>query len=401
MRKKLTAKAVARLKAPTKSGKQEVTWDDELRGFGVLLSGVSSTKSYIVQRDIKGGKTRRVTIGNVAEIDLKQARAEAAALIHAMRGGKDPKAKGSIDTLRRALEAYLLARADLRPKSVLEYRRAVERHLEPWLDRPLHEITREMVEERHREIAELVEKGGRYEGKATANHAMRALGVLWNYAAGRIELPANPVKQLRRQWFPVPRRERLIRADELPAFYTAVKALPNPVQRDYLLLLLFTGMRREEAARLRWADVDLAGRIVRLAAASTKSGRKLDLPMSTFVRDLLVARRAIGGGEFVFPANSKSGHITEPKFPLKLIADATGIKVSVHDLRRTFITVAESSDISPLALKMLVNHSLGRDVTSGYIVPTVDRLREPAQRVCDRMMELCQIPELEGAERLA
>jgi len=30
-------------------------------------------------------------------------------------------------------------------------------------------------------------------------------------------------------------------------------------------------------------------------------------------------------------------------------------------LRRTFIMLAESTDISPLALKALVNHALGND----------------------------------------
>jgi hypothetical protein len=60
-------------------------------------------------------------------------------------------------------------------------------------------------------------------------------------------------------------------------------------------------------------------------------------------------------------------------------------------LRRTFITVAESTDISPLALKALVNHSLGNDETSGYVQMTVERLREPAERVANRMSVLCKI----------
>ena len=83
-----------------------------------------------------------------------------------------------------------------------------------------------------------------------------------------------------------------------------------------------------------------------------------------------------------------------------MVAEATGIRVSVHDLRRTFITVAESTDISPYALKALVNHSLGNDVTSGYVQITVERLREPAQRVCDKMMELCGIKPPEGVARM-
>jgi hypothetical protein len=64
---KLTEKTISKLRAPTESGRQEVAWDTELRGFGVLCSGVSNVKTYIVQRDLKSGKTRRVTIGNVNE----------------------------------------------------------------------------------------------------------------------------------------------------------------------------------------------------------------------------------------------------------------------------------------------------------------------------------------------
>jgi integrase len=182
----------------------------------------------------------------------------------------------------------------------------------------------------------------------------------------------------------------------LPTFYKAVCALPSPVARDYLLFLLFTGFRRNEGAALRWDEVDFKARVIRLPAARAKAGRKLDLPMSDFVHDLLVARRTIGDGNWVFPANSKSGHLEEPKFPLKLVADATGTHVSVHDLRRTFITAAESTDMSVIALKALVNHSLGKDVTEGYVQMTAERLREPAQRVADRLKALIGIAPVEG-----
>ena len=37
MKIRLTQKAVAKLKAPTASGRQELVWDETLRGFGVLL----------------------------------------------------------------------------------------------------------------------------------------------------------------------------------------------------------------------------------------------------------------------------------------------------------------------------------------------------------------------------
>ena len=74
----------------------------------------------------------------------------------------------------------------------------------------------------------------------------------------------------------------------------------------------------------------------------------------------------------------------------------------MHNLRRTFITVAEETDMSVYALKALVNHSLCRDVTAGYIQFGPERLREPMQRVTDRLKQLIGVtgPEGENVEKL-
>jgi integrase len=384
---KLTERSISKIKAPDPSGKPKIYWDQELRGFGVLVSGKTNSRTYIAQRDLPSGNTRRVTVAGVAELALAGARERARRTLHDMRLGIDPKAgRREQATLRQTLELYLATRKDLKERSREFYRRGVERHLKDWLDLPLSSINADMVEKRHARI-------GNLSGGTAANGAMRTLRTLWNYAAERKpDMPANPVLILKRGWFPEPRRTRMVSFEQLPAFYEAVSSLPSAVARDYLLLLLFTGLRRREAAALTWQDVDLTGNVIRVPATSTKAGRKLDLPMSTFVHDRLVARRAIGRAEYVFPSSSKSGHIEEPKFPLKEVAKKTGIRVSVHDLRRTFITVAESTEMSPLALKALVNHAIGGDVTAGYVQMTTERLRGPVQAVCDKLIELCRIP---------
>jgi integrase len=395
---KLTDRAVSRLTAPDPSAKQKLIWDSELTGFGVLVSGTTSAKTYVVQRAING-KTRRVTVAPTNVLDLTAARQRAEEVLAEFYRGNDPKLRRV--TLRQALESYLMARKTLSPKTVKDLRANVERNLEPWADLPLRDISADTVEARHRSLQTEVAKRGRYSGKASANNSMRSLGTLWSFAGERdAALPPNPVTRLRRQWFPVHRRERIVKADDLSRFYQAVMSLENPVQRDYLLLLLFTGLRRTEAATLTWDDVDFAQRLIRIPAGRTKAGRKLDLPMSDLVRDMLVARRAIGDARFVFPSDGRGSHIAEPKFPLQRVAKATGIRVSAHDLRRTFITVAESADISPLALKALVNHSTGSDVTSGYVIVTTERLRAPAQRVADELKKLCNIKGLPGVARL-
>jgi integrase len=105
------------------------------------------------------------------------------------------------------------------------------------------------------------------------------------------DLPAHPVRALRRSWFKVERRTRVVATDDLPKFYRGVLALPNQIARDYLLLLLFTGLRRTEAATLTWDDVNLNTKVISIPGERTKSGRKLDLP------DLLVRRRGDAGRE--------------------------------------------------------------------------------------------------------
>jgi integrase len=391
---RLTARAIERLRAPDPSGKQTPYWDHVLRGFGVLVSGTTNSKSYIVQRDLPGGRTRRITIGptNVLR-SLDAARKQAEAILAEMYKGIDPKAAARERlTLRQALNDYLERNKSLRAKSAADYRAGIERHLAAWLDQPLRSITPQMVVVRHAAIAKEVKEGGRYKGENAANGVMRALRVIWNAAAElNPNLPTNPVRVLRRSWFKIERRSRLVRNDELPKFYAAVRALPNQIAADYLTLLLFTGLRREEAASLTWDDIDLTGRVIRIPGQRTKAGRKLDQPMTDFVYELLAARKTVGKTRYVFPSNSKAGYLAEPKFFLNQVALATGIRVSVHDLRRTYITIAESCDISPWALRALVNHSVGSGVTEGYIQMTAERLREPAARVADRLTELCRI----------
>jgi integrase len=75
------------------------------------------------------------------------------------------------------------------------------------------------------------------------------------------------------------------------------------------------------------------------------------------------------------------------KFLLRVSA-GSGVSFTLHDLRRTFITIAESLDVPYYALKRLLNHRANSDVTGGYIVVDAERLRGPVQRVADRILEL-------------
>lgn len=395
-RYKLTQKTITKLAAPTASGKPALYWCDELKGFGVLCSGTTNGRTYICQRDLPGGRTRRVTIAACNEMPLAEAREAARGLLVDMRRGLDPKRKGT-GTLQQTLTAYLQANKDIKPQTSAIYLRVLNNHLATWRDRPLAGITPVEIDGAHHAIAAKVARGGQHSGHSVANHAIRIFKLLYNFAASRDDaLPPNPVRLRGSEWHKVQPQRRPIAPERLADWYTAVMALP-PLGRDYLLLCLFTGLRRREAAALTWDEVDFTERVIRLPAARAKAGRALELPMTDFVHGLLVARRALGNAQFVFPSYGRSKHIEEIRAWLDQVRSATGIEFSTHDLRRSFITVAESCDISHYALKALVNHSLGSGVTEGYIKMTADRLREPAQLVCDRLKELCSISDPSGA----
>jgi integrase len=438
-RLKLNDRTVAKLKGVF--GEQTIYWDTALPSFGVQCSAKTCLpKSWVCQARLNGrGRSKRRKIKRVDLMSYAEAKAEAKRVLGGFASGIDPRARKEAGaTLGQILDHYLRV-MELKPRSVEFYRSAVTRHLGDWLKMPIASITQDMVEERHKQIAAGVEARdhednaehaenhlrlaernkawpeaaarhrARFEaargrkprtGRAVANGTMRCLRALMNFAIERNpSLGANPVR-LKGQWFKVKPRWRSVKDDDLPKFYSAVTALKNPVHRDYILLLLFTGLRRREAAGLRWADIDFKGRVIRIP--DTKNNQTFHMPTSDIVHEMLTARRAIGDATFVFPSNdSASGHVEEPKFPLDQVAAECGIRVSVHDLRRNFCTAADSAEITMTALKELVNHSLGRDVTESYIQTSTQRLREPAQRVADKLKVLCGITKPAKRRRVA
>jgi integrase len=218
------------------------------------------------QHKLTDGRTRRITVGPIA-IGLKKARADAATLIAGMLNGADPKAERRATakrnkTLREAMEAYVTGK-QIADRSRDGYRTAIEGYLTAWLDAPIRDITVEAVRKRHAAIAAEVARrnkgrrrgGGPTTGKATADGVMRALRAVWyDHATVDTTMPSNPI-QLKGRWFKVPARKSSVEREQLPAFYRAVDSLTNRAHRDFIMLLLFTGLRRNEAAALRWDEV--------------------------------------------------------------------------------------------------------------------------------------------------
>ena len=117
------------------------------------------------------------------------------------------------------------------------------------------------------------------------------------------------------------------------------------------------------------------------------------LPLSDYVYELLAKRYKSRINEYVFPSCYGKVHFIEPKKGILKVRELSGVVFTLHDLRRTFITIAESLDISSYAVKRLVNHSMANDVTAGYIAWDVERIREPMQRITDYICKTAGLKE--------
>ena len=381
---KLTKRTVDALLPPPHGA--TIHWDSGLKGFGLRVTA-NGVKAFVVD-GYPGGKRRRLTVGRYGPLTPEHARDRAKRLLLDMKDGIDPVLERERErlrslTLRAAVADYLGAR-EIKPRTVYDIERIFYRNgFADWLDEPLKALTPDRVRRRHAELGK--------RSKAQANQAMRYLRAVFNFAIasytdenGEPLLAYNPVAVLSRtrSWYRISRRQTVIQRHQLRAWFDALTTLANETARDFLLLTVMTGLRRSEGLGLTWDRIDLEGRT--LTIADTKAYRQHMLPLSTFLLALLTRRKATNPPDcrWVF-ADALGRPLQNLRFALEHVEQASGVSFCVHDLRRTFATVAESLDIPAYALKRLLNHSTGSDVTAGYIIADVERLRAPMQKITD------------------
>jgi integrase len=378
---KITKGSVDALPHPSKG--QKLYMDEGLKGFGVLVS--AKTKTYVAQRDI-GGRTVRVTLGRHGVITATQAKAEAGDAISVMRQGINPNKKKQAElsrsiTLQQAADLYLDSSKSRAAKTIKGFKDAMRLHLRDWLNKPLAEITRQMVYDRHKRV-------GKKRGTYAANATMRAFRSCYNNAMKLHEgLPTNPAISV--DWFEEKPRKAAIPDNLLADWYKDITALSNPIRNDYYLFVLFSGLRRQSAAVIRWEHVDLANGTLLIPRPKGGEDRAFMLPLSDFMLDILKRRKAenskiVSDSPWVFPSpRSKTGHISEPKLKPNQ-SEAMKVPFSIHGLRHTWMTAANAAGLSPYDIKMLANHVLPKgDVTARYIDAHFDALRKRQQEVTD------------------
>ena len=388
---RITKRAVDAIPVPP-VGKRSHLWDDELRGFGCMVTD-RGAKSYLVQYRIggRGSPTRRISIGkHGSPWTPDTARQRAKELLEqiwrkvdpfeaqreALRGAKvkaeaEAQASAVLGTLAFSTiaDAYIVkAKKTLRRAS--EQEQVIDRDLRSTFGTTaLPLITAEDISDQLGKVAE--------RSPSAALKAYVALRAIYGFA-----------HDLHRKLFPKSasvlgeverpkaggQRERHLNDREVRLLWEASRAVGWPFGPIYQLLLL-TGLRLREVAEGRWSEIDLEDKRWNLPGKRMKNGKAHWVHLSpsavAIIKDLPRVCKE-DGPDYIFTTNGESAvsgfsrarsrlNAAMGKIAKADVGDVgrTADKIPpfvVHDLRRTFARGCQRLGYPPEVVERLLGH---------------------------------------------
>lgn len=395
----LTAGRVDGFKAGA-DGKQAFLWDSTVPGLGIRATAKS--KAFIYQGRIDG-KALRITIGDVKTWGIDEARAEARRIGTLIDQGIDPRlekkqrlaenreaqqeAKRADATVGDAWSEYIEARkprwGDHHLKDHLkiskaggEPRKRGKGKTQPGVLTPL--LLVKLADIDSHTVGQWLQK----EAKDRPTQARLAFALLraflhWCDDQPRFQELASPdacSNRLAKQTLPRKGvKVDCLQREQLPAWFSAVQQIHNPVISAYLQILLLTGARRGELSTLQWSDVDT--RWGSLAIHDKVEGERV-IPLTPYVAFPIesLPRR----NEWVFSSpTAKSGHLVEPRAQHTRALKVAGIDgLTLHGLRRSFGTLSEWVEVPAGIVAQIQGHKPSATVEKHYRQRPLDLLKQ-------------------------
>ncbi len=365
---------------------------------------------WAVKARPKGSKTPvTVTIGKDSLFSAQEARKKAREILAQLAQGINPnqqrKEKAIIEkarnlTLEEAITEFSMI-ASWKEKTRNDALSTLNRRFGDWYKRPLASITKEECQARFLKIKNDVaskklkrDKKRKalnkpikvYDNEVGVGEAQRAFRYLSSIFNSYIEdkagqeklLPnGNPctilkAKKLRKALVP---RERFLNDLERSRLYDTL-ALSSHEQyqgritnddADLVLLLIYTGLRLDEARTMLWSKVDL--NLEEFTVLQTKNGRNHTLPMTQATKYIFLRRIKDKDSIYVFPSPLNPTNPTTASRTFRRICEEVGFQFSAHDLRRTVATVASEMGYDLNKIGAVLNHSKA-GVTARYVQNT-------------------------------
>lgn len=335
--------------------------DNRVKGFAVKVNASGSL--MFIAEIWHNGRSVRKTLGEHPIMSLADARNQAISFIQKVRQGKLNDKKKQL--CLNELFCRYIENTQLKPNTINNYKHVVLFYLSDWLTKPVSLITKEMVEKRFY----LIRDKGISGGKPTLSQAvssMRYLSALMNYAMADDLIESNPVDVLKhkRVGRNIRKREMYLPADKARELLVRTASECHPVTLA-VQLMLYSGLRKNEALRLKWNDLGHIEDVYCIIVSDTKNHRPHYVPVTSQIREIL--ERAENKSDYLFPSTQKQNcYMSDVRPTLKRLSALIGIEFKCHDLRRTFATRASEMGIDYLTIKRLLNHK-SNDITGQYI----------------------------------
>lgn len=367
----LTDVAIRRLKPPER-GRREV-WDAALPGFGVRVTE-NGRRTFVLMTRLRG-RPLRLTFGAWPATSLADARDRAREALQECARGGDPRvekravAGNAPDTVEKVAAAFVAQWCKPRNRSWEEQERLLTRHVVPhWTGRRLAEIGRADVVALTDMIAQTT--------PIQANRVLAVVKRMFRWALDRDVIQAHPAVGLTPP-APERQRDRVLTDAELQKLWSAFVAMGYPWGIACRVLLL-TAVRRGEAEKMAWSEVDLGAGLWTIPAERNKVKVALVVPLTPLATDVLAAAPRIDGCPYVFstrgnrPIRDWSGAVEDA-------TERSGVgDWSAHDLRRTVRTglsrLGVSADIAERVL--------------GHVIPGVRRVYDRHEYLAEKRAAL-------------
>lgn len=365
---KLTNKAVEC--ATPIPGKRRILWDSAVSddttlpgsfGLRVTSRGVKSWVAMFRVEDERnpGTKNQRFfTLGHYPAISLAEAREIAREALKVAGRGVDPieakKAEkreiASTKTVEEAVDLFINRYAKRNNRSWREVERVFNVYVLPkWSDRPLPSISPTDI---HSVLDDLIDAGHPY----MANRVLAHVRKFFNWCGERNWISDPPTARIVGPG-KEEARDRVLDKGEIKRFWDGCDAIGWPFAQCFKLLVV-TGQRRDEVARMKWEHLDKDGKLWTLPKQETKSDRRHEVPLSSLALELLGALPR--NGDYVFTTTGKTpiSGFSVGKKRLDRICEVEGWRL--HDLRRTAASGMAEIGVAPHVIEKVLNHATGQ-----------------------------------------
>lgn len=393
---------------PNPGGKERFIWeegDGALKGFGVRIMP-GGTAAYLIQYRNSYGQTRRLVIGRVGVLTPEAARNLAITRLSEAQHGGDPSATRKAHrreiTVAELVETYLkdgpIEKPAKKASSWLTDRSNLERHVLPLLGwRIVKTLTSQDISRFQSDVAAgktaadiKTKHHGRAivtGGRGTASRTLAVLSAMLSFAQRRGLISHNPARGV--QAFKGRKSERFLSYSELARLADTMNSLEqegvNLNAINAVRLLLLTGARRGEILQLRWEQIDVQRRCLRVP--DSKTGPKV-VPVGLVALDLLASIQGDQISGWVFPATGDRDTYYKglPKI-WAAMRDRAGLPgVRLHDLRHTYASFAVSDGASLFMVGRILGHKQAR-TTEIYSHLADDRIQALASRTAGHIQK--------------